>query len=114
MQIANALNMKRPNVSSILVALDLSKAFDMVLHDKLLDDVFNSTLPNQLKRCILVYLTGRQSYVEFRVAKSKRRIAKQGVAQGGVLAPIFFKLYVSKILQTADSVKLVTYADDYF
>ena len=52
--IANGLNIKRPNDRSIIVALDLSKAFDMVSHDKLLDDVFNTTLPNQFKRWLLV------------------------------------------------------------
>ena len=64
--------MKRPNDRSILVALDLSKAFDMVSHDKLLDDVFNSMPPNQLKRWLLAYMTERQSYVEFRGVKSPK------------------------------------------
>ena len=84
----------------------------MVLHDKLLDVVFDTMLPNQLKRWLLVYMTGRQSYVEFRGAKSKRRLAKRGVPQGVVLSPILFNLNVSKIPQPPDSVKLVTYADD--
>ena len=94
-QIANGLNMKRPNDRSILVALDLSKAFDMVSHDKLLDDVFNTTLSNQLKRWFLLHMTGRQSYVELRGAKFNKRLAKQGVPQGGVISPILFNLYVS-------------------
>ena len=51
-------------------------------------------------------------YVEFRGAKFKRSLAKQGVPQGGVLSPILFNLYVSKIPQPPDIVKLVTYADD--
>ena len=85
MQIANGLNMKIPIDRSILVTFDLSKAFDMISHDKLLDTM----LPNQLKRWLLVYMTGRQSHDEFRGVKSKRRLAKKDV----VLSPIIFNLY---------------------
>ena len=58
-QIAKGLNMKRPNDRSILVALELSKAFDLLSHDKLLDDVCNTMLPNQFKLWLLVFMTGR-------------------------------------------------------
>ena len=60
----------------------------------LLDNVFNTMLPNQLKRWLLVYMIGRKPYVELKEFKSNRRLAKQGVPQGGVLSPNLFNLYL--------------------
>ncbi len=37
---------------------------------------------------------------------------KQGVPQGGVLSPILFNLYMSKMPQQQGNIKLVSYADD--
>ena len=47
----------------MVVALDLSKAFDMVNHDILLEEMYNSTLPGSLVRWFATYLHGRQSKV---------------------------------------------------
>ena len=47
--ITEGLNSTRPVQRSILVALDLSKAFDMVDH-AILKDIYDTTLPNTIKR----------------------------------------------------------------
>ena len=65
------LNNKKPCDRTLLVALDLTAAFDTVDHQLLLDDVVSSNLSNNTKRWIASYHQGRQTYVEFRDKKSK-------------------------------------------
>ena len=110
--IAGGLNSKRPHERTIVVALDLSKAFDTVCHTQLLQDLYDSTLPNVHKRWLANYMAGRQSYVEFRGSRSGLRRNKQGVPQGGVLSPILFNTYISKIPPPPPGLKLISYADD--
>ena len=110
--IAAGINQKRPHLRTIAVALDLSKAFDTVNHALLLKDLSETSLPNTIKRWLAVYMSGRQSFVSFRDRTSKYRKLKQGVPQGGVLSPILFNFYVSKMPTPPPSMKLISYADD--
>ncbi|XP_049308927.1 uncharacterized protein LOC125777706, partial [Bactrocera dorsalis] len=75
-RIVRGLNQKPPCERTILVALDLSKAFDTVNHTTLLQDIEKATLPPGLKRWIMNYLNGRQSSVLFRGETSKLRRIK--------------------------------------
>ena len=106
------LNRKKPVHRTVSVAIDLSKAFDTVDHQILLEDINNLTLNDHIKRFLCAYLRGRQTYVVFRNSKSTFRKVKQGVPQGGVLSPVLFNLYMSSMPSPPGSVKLVTYADD--
>ncbi len=110
--IAKGLNKKQPVNRTISVAIDLSKAFDTVDHDILLKDIQELRLNQHIKKFLKAYLRGRQTFVEFRGAKSGFRKMKQGVPQGGVLSPTLFNLYMSKMPAPPKDIKLVTYADD--
>ena len=110
--ITKGLNIKRPVDRTVLVALDLSRAFDTVNHDILLTDISKLNLNANIKRFLCAYLRGRCTYVEFRGSKSKYRKMKQGVPQGGVLSPILFNLYMSEIPYPPGNIRLTTYADD--
>lgn len=61
---------------TILVALHLSKAFNTVNRATLLEDIEQSTLPPELNRWPMNYLTGRQSSVLFRGQKSELKRIK--------------------------------------
>ena len=111
-QIAHGLNQQRPCERTVLVALDLSKAFDTVSHTILFQDILQSSMPNNLKRWIVNYLSGRESFVEFRDKRSKPRRVKQGVPQGGVLSPLLFNFYLSKLPAPPQGVDVISYADD--
>ncbi|KAI5753538.1 hypothetical protein M8J77_001119 [Diaphorina citri] len=111
-QVTNGFNQRRPCQRTILVALDLSKAFDTVDHVVLLNDILDTNITLRIKRWLFNYIKGRQTYVEFRNAKSKFRPLKQGVAQGGVISPLLFNLYLSKMPLPPPGITLVTYADD--
>ena len=110
--ITKGLNQKQPVQRTVSVAIDLSRAFDTVDHNLLLQDIYELNLNSHIKRFLCAYLRGRQTFVEFRGVKSKYRKVKQGVPQGGVLSPTLFNLYMSKMPSPPEGIKLVSYADD--
>ena len=58
------------------------------------------------------YLRGRQQYTVFRNCKSKYRVVRQGVPQGGVLSPLLFNLYMRGLPAPPGNIKSISYADD--
>ena len=68
------------------MAIDLSRAFDTVDHELLLREVSELPLNNKIKRFLFSCLRGRQTFVEFKGAKSKHRKMRQGVPQEVVLS----------------------------
>ena len=89
--ISSGFNKKKPPDRTILLQIDLSKAFDIVSHEKLLKDLEKTTLPDPLKRWFNCYLQGKQSRVKF------RGNCKTGVPQGAVSSPILFYFYMSAL-----------------
>ena len=106
------LNRKKPSHRTVSVAIDLSRAFDTVDHQILLDDIQQLDLNCYIKRFLCAYLRGRQTYVVFRNSVCKYRKVKQGVPQGGVLSPVLFNLYMSSMPAPPGNIVLVSYADD--
>ena len=106
------LNKQKPVDRTILVAVDLSCAFDTVNHETLLRDINNLRLDPHIKKFLTGYLRGRKTYVEFRDKTSTRRKMRQGVPQGGVLSPLLFNLYMAGVPLPPAPMKLVSYADD--
>ena len=110
--ISEGMNKRKPCDRTILVALDLSRAFDTVDHEQLLADILHLELSDTLKKFLSCYLRGRQQYVIFRGCRSKYRVVRQGVPQGGVLSPLLFNLYMSTMPTPPGNIRLVSYADD--
>ena len=110
--IKKGLNREKPVHRTVLVAVDLSCAFDTVSHETLIKDVSKLQLDPYLKRFIAGYLRGRKTYVEFRNVTSKCRQMRQGVPQGGVLSPTLFNLYMASMPTPPPEVKVTSYADD--
>ena len=90
----------------------MTAAFDTVDHTTLLNDIFQSELPNYVKRWMLSYLQGRFTNTDFRGRTSRNRKMKQGVPQGGVLSPFLFNMYMKSMPRPPDNIIVVTYADD--
>ena len=111
-QIASGFCKQRPPDRTVLLQIDLSKAFDMVNHDKLLKDLDQSNLPDFLKRWFCCYLKGRQSRVHFRNSTSKSRNVRAGVPQGAVTSPILFNYYLRNLPNPPSNVQIIQYADD--
>ncbi len=111
-QIADGFNQRKPPRRTVLLQIDLSKAFDMVNHDKLMADLNNSTLPGALVRWFNCYLHGRQARVNFRGCNSRARNVRVGVPQGAVTSPKLFNFFISGMPTPPGDMLLVTYADD--
>ena len=112
LDIAAGFNKPKPPDRTVLLQIDLTKAFDMVSHSKLLDDLNNSTLPPSIKRWLNSYLHGRQAKVNFRNKTSSSRNVRTGVPQGAVISPVLFNFYLTKMPSPPPNLKIIQYADD--
>lgn len=99
---------------SVLVLLDLSAAFDTVVHDFLINDLIAIGLDEFVLQWFGTYLSGRQFSVVVGNSKSPPRPLARGVPQGSVLGPVLFSIYtieLSFVLQ-AHGVRFKFFADD--
>ena len=110
--IASGFNKKKPADRTLLVQIDMSKAFDMVSHEKLMTDINNSDLPEGIKRWYNCYIHGRQSRVNFRNTTSSTRNVRTGVPQGAVTSPILFNFYLRDLPPPPRGIQVIQYADD--
>ena len=90
------------------VFLDVAKATIEGLLYKL--TILN--FPSYLVHLIASYLRGRTFEASFLTATSSCRGMRAGVAQGGLISPVLFSLYVNDIPTPSRHVELALYADD--
>ena len=95
----------------MLVALDLTAAFDTDNITTLFKDFFASAIPSGVRRWLKAYLRGHSTCVELNGAHSNRRQVTQGVSQGGVLSPVMLNIYMSKLPDPPANIGVVSYAD---
>ena len=74
------------------VFLDVAKAIDTVWIDGLLYKLPLLNVPSYIVHIISSYLRDRTFEASFQTATSSRRCMKAGVAQGGLISPVFFSL----------------------
>jgi retron-type reverse transcriptase len=71
--------------------------FDTVWVKGLLYKLTVLNFPSYLVKIISSYLDGRTFRTSFKTATSTSHVMRAGVAQGGIVSPVLFSLYVNDI-----------------
>ncbi|KAF7249296.1 E3 ubiquitin-protein ligase Jade-2 [Varanus komodoensis] len=94
-----------------VVYLDLSKAFDKVPHDILVEKLRSFGIHQSTVRWIRAGLTDQKQKVTISGESSGWQPVTSGVPQGSVLGPILFNLFINDMEEGVNSL-LIKFADD--
>ena len=92
--------------------MDLSKAFDTIVHDMLLNKLNYYGINATELQWFRSYLTNRSQYVEIDSVKSSSKNITTWVPQGSILGPLFFLIYIHAIPECSSLFSFLLYADD--
>jgi Reverse transcriptase (RNA-dependent DNA polymerase) len=105
--ILEAMNNK--NMVTVLF-VDLSKAFDTVSHDILIQKLGRYGFTDESVALIQSYLADRKQYVSVDGTDSDELSISIGVPQGSVLGPLLFLIYINDLVKILPNV--ILFADD--
>ncbi|XP_027224934.2 uncharacterized protein [Penaeus vannamei] len=99
---------------SIVVFLDLEKAFELANKDAILSSLAEKGLKGKLLCWLQDYLTDRHAKIRFQGHLSNSYNFENGTPQGGLLSPFLFNILVSNLMTIPfpANVHLLAYADD--
>ena len=98
----------------ILIMLDLSAAFDTVVHRLLIEDLKLVGVEGDALQYMESYLSNREYCVQIGRKFSERKILERGVPQGSILGPLLFCIYTRELASLLEElgVQFRLFADD--
>ena len=94
------------------IFMDLSKAFDMLDHDILINKLKHYGINGTPLSWFKSYLTNKIQYVEIEGTSLNMLHIERGVPQGSILGPLLFIISINDIYRSSNEFKFITYADD--
>ena len=94
------------------IFLALSKAFDMLHHDILINKLKHYGINGTPLPWFKSYLTNRIQYVDIEGTSSNMLHIERGVPQGSILGPLLFIIVINDVYRSSNEFEFITYADD--
>ena len=100
----------KQNVGTIF--MDLSKAFDSMNHDILESKLEHYGFRGNVLKFLMSFVRNTTYFVNVNGLNSDKIIINNGIAQGSILGPIFFILFINDMKACSILLKFIQFADD--